>query len=156
MEMDVWRPRHMRRWRPFTALGDMDRFFEADWPFNIMWRRAPDDGMSWAPSIDMYEKDNEYVLRAVLPGVKMADVDISVTSNTLTIKGERKLPTGVKEEEYECCEVCYGEFSRSVTLPKEIQADKIHATMEDGILEVRLPKVPAAKPMKITIRSRKA
>jgi HSP20 family protein len=156
MAMDVWRPRYMRRWRPPAALEDMDRFSESDWPFSVGWRRVPHDGMSWVRSIDMYEKEDEFVLRAVLPGVMMADVDISVTGNTLTIKGERKPPADVKDEEYECCEVCYGDFSRSITLSKEVQADKIKATLEDGILEVRLPKVPAARPTKIPIKSRKA
>jgi len=104
----------------------------------------------------MFEKEDAFIIRAELPGVKLEDVDISMTGDTLTVKGERKPPADVKEEEYECCEVCYGNFSRSITLPVTVEADKIQATMENGILEMRLPKVPEAKPTKITVKAKKA
>jgi HSP20 family protein len=156
MAMDAWRPGVMRRWRPSASLEGMDGFFESDWPVDVMPWRRPHDGISWTPSIDMYETEKEFVLRAVLPGVNMEDVDISVIGNTLTVKGERKPPADVDDEDYEWCEVCYGDFSRSVSLSKEFQADRIRASLEDGILEIRLPKATAAKAVKIPIKSRKA
>jgi HSP20 family protein len=155
MAMDAFRPGYMRRWRPSESLEDTDRFFESDWPVNVVSWRRPHDSISWIPSVDVYETENELVLRAVLPGVRMEDVGISMMGNSLTIKGERKPPADVNDEDYEWCEVCYGDFSRSVTLSKEVQADKIHASLEDGILEVRLPKVTAAKTVRIPIKSRK-
>lgn len=155
MAIDVWRPRSVFR-RPFRGVEEMERLLESDWPFRLVWWRVPHDGMAWAPSIDMYEKEDAFIIRTELPGVNMEDVDISVTGDTLTIKGERKLPEDVKEEEYECCEVCYGSFSRSIVLPKATEADKIEATLQNGILEVRLPKVPEAKPTKIAIKTKKS
>jgi len=156
MVMDVWRPRGISRRWPFRAFEEGERMLQSDWPFRLVWWRAPRDDMAWAPSIDMFEKEDAFIIRAELPGVKLEDVDISMTGDTLTVKGERKPPADVKEEEYECCEVCYGNFSRSITLPVTVEADKIQATMENGILEMRLPKVPEAKPTKITVKAKKA
>ncbi len=82
------------------------------------------------------------------------DVDISMTGDTLTIKGERKPPAEVKAEDYQCCEVCYGSFSRSITLPAAVDADKIEASYGDGILELNLPRVKEAIPAKIQIKAK--
>jgi len=103
----------------------------------------------------MYEKEDSFTVRVEVPGVKMDDIDISMSGETLTIKGERTAPAGVKEEEYQCCEVCYGSFTRSVTIPTAVDADKIEATFEDGILQIHVPKAKAAKPAKITIKAAK-
>ena len=110
--------------------------------------------MAWAPSMDMYEKENSFIVRAELPSVKLEDVDISIMGDTLTIKGERKAPAEIKEEEYHRCEVCYGTFSRSITMPAAVDPDKIEATYEDGILEVRLPKAKESMPTKIQIKAK--
>ena len=76
----------------------------------------------------MYEKEDSFTVRVEVPGVKMEDIDISMTGDTFTIKGEQKAPAGVKEEEYQCCGVCYGSFTRSVTMPAAVDANKIEAT----------------------------
>ncbi len=157
MVMDILRSRQLRPWRPFGELEEMGRFLEspsAGWPLRLVWRRVPGNGMAWAPSIDMYEKEDSFIVRAELPGVNKDDVDISMTGDTLTIKGERKPPAEVKEEDYQCCEVCYGSFSRSITLPSAVDTDKIEASYGDGILELNLPKVKEAIPAKIQIKAK--
>ncbi len=157
MVMDILRSRQLRPWRPFGELGEMERFLEspsAGWPLRLTWRRAPGNGMAWAPSIDMYEKEDCFIVRAELPGVNKDDVDISMTGDTLTIKGERKPPAEVKEEDYQFCEVCYGSFSRSITLSSAVDTDNIEASYGDGILELNLPKVKEAIPAKIEIKAK--
>lgn len=157
MVLDLWRPSGIGRLRPSDQLEAMEREMEhlLEHPFRSIWRRAPLEKMFWAPAIDYYEKDDAYFVRAELSGVKLEDVDISVTDSTLTIKGERKEVSGVTDEEYQRCEIAYGSFSRSITLPNMIRSDKIEATLDNGILEVRLPKVPEAKPTKIEVKAKK-
>lgn len=152
MAMERWRPMLLRPWRPFRELEEMERLLES--PFRWWWRRLPAEQMAWAPSVDMYEKEDSFMVRVELPGVKKEDIDISVTGDTLAIKGERKPPADVKEEEYQCCEVCYGSFSRSITMLAVVDAGKIEASYGDGILEIRLPKAKEAKPARIQIKAK--
>ncbi len=157
MVMDIWRSRQLQPRRFLGDLQEMERALEAPlagWPLRMIWRRAPGDGMAWAPSIDMYEKEDSFIVRAELPGVNKDDVDISMTGDTLTIKGERKAPADVKAEEYQFSEVCYGSFSRSLTLPTSVHADKIEASSENGMLEIHVPKVKEAIPTKIQIKTK--
>ena len=83
--------------------------------------------------------------------MKEEDIDVSVTANVLTIRGEREAESEVKEEYYYCCESSYGTFSRSVTLPSSVDADNIQATYNHGVLELSLPKIPEVKPKKIAV-----
>ncbi len=152
--MERWRPRSLRTWDPTE---EMERFFEdplfANWPFfRAVWRRAPGEEMAWAPAIEVYEKDNNFVVRAELPGVKKDDVDISITGDTLTIKGERKTSKEVKNEDYYRCESRYGSFSRSITMPAAVDSKKIDASYENGILEIHVPKAKEAMPTKVEIK----
>ncbi len=158
MVVDIWQ-RGLRHREPFQELeemeGEMERLLWGNRPFRSVWLRRPRDGMAWTPAMDVYEKEDAFIVRAELPGVMMENVDISMSGDTLTIKGERKAPADVKEEEYQRCEVCYGNFSRSIALPEGVQQDGIEATLDNGVLEVRLPKIPEAKPTKIEIKARK-
>lgn len=157
-DIDIRRPRFVRPSSPFGDWEDMERLLDmpfARWPLRSTWRRLPED-VSWAPPLEMYEKEGSFTVRVEAPGVKIDDIDISVTGDTLTIKGERKAPGGVKDEEYECCEVCYGKFARSVVLPAAVDANKIDATYTDGILEIHVPKSKAARPAKITVKAGEA
>ena len=157
MVMDILRSRQLQPRRFLGDLEEMERLLESSFagrPLQLMWRRVPGDGMAWAPSIDMYEKEDSFIVRAELPGVNKDDVDISMIGDTLTIKGERKPPAEVKEEDYQCCEVCYGNFSRSITLSSAVETDKIEASYENGILELNLPKVKEAIPAKIQIKAK--
>ncbi len=158
MVMERWRPSALRARVPSRALDEAEHYMDeilAGWPFRT-WRRLPAEEMSWSPPLEMYEKDDKFVVRAELPGVKQEDIDISMAGDTLIIKGERKVSKEVKEEEYHRCEVCYGSFSRSIALPTAVDADKIEATYEDGILELDVPKAKEAKSSKIRIKTKGA
>lgn len=140
------------RWDPFRDLSVLqDRinriFSEAT--------RSPAEAASartWAPVVDILETDNDLVVRAELPGLKQQDIDIEVTDESLTIKGERKFDEAAKDQ-YIRVERPYGPFQRSFTIGVPIQHDKVKATYRDGILEVVIPKAEEVKPKKITIEA---
>lgn len=159
MTMVRWRPgRGIVPGHPFRELEEIERRFEdilgrPFWP--VVWRRIPTEAMGWAPAIEIFEKEDRFVVKAELPGMKEEDVDVSVVGDTLTIKGERKAESEVKEEDYYCCERSYGSFSRSIVLPSTIDASKIEASYEAGVLEVSLPKAAEVKPKKIAVSAKK-
>jgi HSP20 family protein len=159
MVMERWRPgRGLAHWRPFRELEEMERRLEDVFgrPFlPAIWRRVPMVEMGWAPAIEVFEKEDRFVVKAELPGMKEEDIDVSVVGNTLTIKGERKAESEVKEEDYYCCERSYGSFSRSIALPSSVDAKKIEADYEDGVLEINLPKAPEVKAKKIAVSAKK-
>lgn len=109
------------------------------------------EGSSWLPAVDILETDNEIVLKADLPGVNPDDVDISVQDGTLTLKGERRFESGVKEDHYRRVERLYGSFVRSFALPPTVDADQLQAEYRNGVLELTLPKRPKAKPKQIKV-----
>jgi HSP20 family protein len=88
--------------------------------------------------------------------MKKEDLDISVVGDTLTISGERKTETEVKDEDYRHCELCYGKFSRSITLPSAVETGKVEASYENGILEITLPETKETKPKKIQIKTKES
>lgn len=152
----------IERWRPWEEFREMERWMDElmrrplfGWR-PLMWRRAPTEAIGWVPNVEMYEKEDKFVVRAELPGMKREEIDVSVVGNTLTISGERKAETEIKEEDYYRCELCYGKFSRSLNLPAAVDAAKVDATYENGILEITLPKVEAAKPKKIAVKAKAA
>ena len=148
----------MERWRPLRELGELERRFEDIFgrPFlPAVWRRLPMEERGWAPPIEVFEKEDKYVVKAELPGMKEEDIDVSVIGDTLTVKGERKAESEVKEEDYYCCERSYGSFFRSIALPSNVDAKKIEASFEDGVLEVSLPKAAEVKPKKISVSAKK-
>ena len=138
-----------RRWDPwemFESLQDeMDRFWRrpgAFWtgPFPQLFRRTGGQAMAWAPRIDMYEKDNNIVVKAELPGLKKEDVQVEVDSGNLVIRGETSSESEVKEDAYYRMERSAGTFFRRIPLPAEVNPDQVQATMDNGVLEVRIPK----------------
>jgi HSP20 family protein len=107
---------------------------------------------SWLPPVDIYQNgDHELVLKAELPDMNREDIDISVENGTLTIKGEKKLSSEVKEEQYHRIERRYGTFSRSFALPQTIDAAKVSADYRNGVLTVKLPTREEAKPRQIKV-----
>jgi len=138
-------------------MEDMERWMEESFglPMLRRWRRRyPAEEMPWAPMVEMYEKADHFVVRAEVPGVMEQDLDISVTGEFLTVKGERKAPSDVKDEEYCVCEVAYGPFSRTIALPMAVDAEKISAKFENGLLELHVPKAAGAVPKKIEIKAK--
>ena len=103
---------------------------------------------------DRYQTANDVVVKASLPGFKPEEVDISITGDTLTIKGEHKDEKEVKDEDYFYKERRYGSFSRSLILPIQVQSDKAEAVFEDGILTLTLPKAEEIKPKQIKVKAK--
>ena len=123
-----------------------DRFSEA-WPFH----GASETGR-WMPSVDVSETDKELIARVELPGMDPKEIDISLSGNVLTIKGERKHEREEKKENFHLVERSSGSFSRTLQLPVEVKADKINATYKGGILSVSMPKKEPEAVKKIEVK----
>lgn len=111
-------------------------------------------GFSNLPAIDLYQDENNVVVKAALPGYKPADVQISVASGVLTIRGETRQESERKDVTYHIREQRHDSFERSVSLPSEVQSDKAKAEFEDGVLVISLPKSEAVKPKTIAIKAK--
>lgn len=143
------------RWDPFRELEDMstrlNRLFNQ--PFTR--RFGEEDGMAfadWAPAIDVQETDKEYLLKADLPEVKRDDVKVDVKDGVLSVEGERKQEKEEKGKKFHRIERSYGKFVRRLTLPVDVDEQKIAAEFKDGVLNVHLPKSATAKPHTIDIK----
>jgi HSP20 family protein len=145
----------MIRWEPFgdlVSLRDaMDRLFEESFvrPGHMLAPLA-----EGSLSVDMYETPEEIVVKAAVPGVKPEDIDISVTGDMLTIKGETKSEEKSEKAAYVCQEWHYGAFARSVALPSAVQAEKAEASFEHGVLTLKLPKMEEIKPKVIKVQAK--
>lgn len=144
----------MVRFDPFRELATMqDRINRI---FGDAYTRRFDDDLTqrgeWFPPVDIYENANqEIVLKAELPGIAREDIDLRVENNTLTLRGERKRDTDVKQEQYHRVERAYGSFSRSFSLPSRIDTEKVRAEFKDGVLSIVLPVKAEAKPRQIEV-----
>jgi HSP20 family protein len=122
----------------------------------VRWDPFRDFGFStattWLPPVDIFQNgDQEIVLKAELPDMKREDIDITVENFVLTIKGEKKLASDVKDEQYHHIERRYGSFSRSFSLPQTVDASRVNAEYRDGVLTLRLPLREEAKPRQIKV-----
>jgi HSP20 family protein len=107
---------------------------------------------AWAPPVDIYQNaDQELVLKAELPDMSPEDIELSINNDTLTIRGEKRFSTEVKEDQYHRIERRYGTFSRSFSLPSSVDPTKISAEHRNGVLTVRLPAREEAKPRQIKV-----
>jgi len=150
---------NLTRWEPtrelMTLREAMDRLFDDAFtrPFSIM----REGGATWSsPAIDMYQTDNEVVVKAAVPGFKADEVQINVTGDTtapvVTIKGESKHDEEKKDQSWHIREQRWGAFERSVTLPTGVISDRAKADFENGILTITLPKSEELKPKRINIK----
>lgn len=142
------------RWEParemMTLREAMDHLFD-----DAFTRPLRLGNGHWSmPAVDMYQTDNEIVVKAAIPGVKTDDVQISVTDEVLTIKGEVKEKEETKEKAYHIREQRWGMFERTIALPTDVVADKAKAEFENGVLTITLPKAEDVKPKTITIKSK--
>ena len=131
----------------FDPLANLRAFEDA---FSKMLSE-PQANRPWAPSVDIYETENELVLTADLPGVDLKDIDVRVENQTLTVSGERKFERKETSQGYHRIERSYGNFSRSFAVPNTFDTEKIAAEFQNGVLNVRLPKKEAAKPRQIKV-----
>jgi HSP20 family protein len=146
----------LARWTPLRTLPAFQE--EMNRVFNEFFRGGDGGEQGWAagawtPPVDIYETEDALVLTAMLPGVSKDEVSIEVHDNTLTLRGERKPAGAVADERYYRRECVYGPFQRSFVLPATVDQNAVRATYHDGILELHLPKVEAAKPKRIAITS---
>ena len=145
------------RWEParemMTLREAMDRLLDDAFTRPLGFGNGHENAWS-VPAVDMYQTDNEVVVKAALPGMKADDVQLNVTGEVLTIKGEIKQKDELKEKAYHLREQRWGSFERSVILPTEVVADKAKADFENGILTITLPKAEEAKPKSISIKAK--
>jgi HSP20 family protein len=143
------------RWQPFCDLmateRGFDRLFRDAFSSVLPVREGEFPTRAWAPAVDICENENSIVLKAELPGVDPKDVEVRVEDNTLYLKGERKFEKDTKEENYHRLERSYGSFARSFALPNSVDAEKVAAEYQDGLLTLTLPKREETKPKTIKI-----
>jgi len=149
MTLVRWRPR--REWDPFAVMehlqNQINRAFNTsltDWPSASGW------GTSF-PAADVYQDKDNVIVTAELPGLAQKDIELSISGNTVTLKGEKKHETETKEADYHRVERSHGSFHRVIELPVEVNAEKAKAKLENGVLTVTLPKSEAVKPKQITV-----
>lgn len=133
--------------------SDLDNFFdEFSSLINDSWH-VPESRQFRVPRIDISEKEDKYLLDAELPGVKQDDLEVQLDNNVLTIKGKTEEISENKDKNYFMRERYYGSFKRSITLPSNIDQEKIEAKFEDGILHMQLPKKDGGYSKKIEVKS---
>ena len=120
---------------------DVNRLFDGD-----------SASSSWSPAVDIREYDDQFVLRADLPGIALADVEITVDNNVLTVAGERKLVADDDSGQAHRVERAQGAFSRQFKLPETVDVDKVSAKGENGVVQITLPKAEQVKPRRIEVQ----
>lgn len=147
----VQKAQPMRVMSPFDEMERMmESFFQRGWPRPFLWDRPfmgnlalPFEGK--LPRVDVIDRDAEILVRAEVPGVDKKDLEISVSENTVTISGKTSHEEKEEKGNYHRCEVSRGAFTRTVTLPADVDAGKAKTTFKDGLLELTLPKVAKSK-----------
>src|SRR3954468_717771 len=142
------------RWEPLRELTTLQN--EMNRLFGSVMDTPPQQGNGgtlrrWMPAMDLVEAEDHFVLRADLPGLSEADVNIEVEERVLTISGERKAEHTENKDGYHRVERAFGSFSRSLTLPEGVDAEAVSASFDRGVLEVHIPKPEERKPRKISI-----
>lgn len=150
--MRILTPYFANRSLASDLFDEMDRFFD-DW--GPMPTKQVYDERNFNPACEVAETDEHYLMSVDLPGMKKEDIKIEMSDNVLTVSGERKRDSSGKTQRFQRYERSYGFFKRSFSLPSSIEADKVEARYEDGVLELYLPKTQAAKPRHIEIQSGK-
>lgn len=146
------------RWDPFEDIGtlrrSMDRLFD-----EFFIRRPGAAGelrelpaLAWEPAVEMFETDHEVIVRAELPNIDPKQVDITVTNDTLTLKGETKHEQEQKDRNYYRRELRYGAFTRTLPLGTEVKGGEATAAYKDGVLEIKIPKSERVKPASVKVQ----
>jgi HSP20 family protein len=146
------------KWAPMKEIEEMRRdmenmfreFFEPP-ARNRRWLGRPLEAGVIVPAIEIYGGKDEIVLKAELPGVEKDSLDLTITKDAITIKGEKKKEAEVKEEDYYSAERRYGTFARTIPLPEEVDSDKAKASLKNGVLTVVLPRKEKEKAREITV-----
>ena len=139
------------RWnqsRGLTLQDQVNRLFDDNFTRDLSGHA---DLATWAPAVDIYETENELVVKADLPDLEDKDIDVRVVNNTLTIRGERKFEKDVNQDNYLRMERAYGSFTRSFTLPNTVSPENIRAEYRNGVLTLHMAKLEESKPKQIKI-----
>lgn len=143
-------PRTRRNLAPWSGINEfeaqMNRLFNG-WP---EW--MDNESTAWTPAVDLKENENDYELIADLPGMTKDDINLTVVDDVVTLKGERKNEQETDKEGYHRIERSYGAFQRSFRIPEGVEANKVDAHFNDGVLKVKLPKSEARKPKQIEVK----
>jgi len=135
-----------RGWDPFRELQrEVGRIIESFDPFQVARR------VQVFPPMNLYDAGDRYVLTAQLPGLTSGDIELTISGETLTIRGERKRPEGIKDDSYRRQERPMGRWSRTVTLPDRVDNELVSASFAGGILTINLPKAAEARPRHIAV-----
>ena len=143
------------RWDPFRELEEMSDRLNRVFGRSALARETDKDAMvafDWAPSVDISETNEEFVVKAELPGMNRDDVKVAVEDGVVRIQGERKQEREEKDKKFHRIERSYGSFVRTFSLPSNVDEAKIQAQYKDGLLTVRLPKSPTAKPKSVDVK----
>lgn len=137
-----------------TLRGEIDRLFDTfvreplgglEWPFG---------GRGWSPAIDVAEDQNEFTVRAELPGLAPEDVDITISGSNLVLAGEKKESTEKKERDFYHTESHYGVFQRTIPLPQAVDPDQVDAEYANGVLTIHLKKSPSSSAKRIQVKTK--
>jgi HSP20 family protein len=142
----------LTRWEPFREFSTLqDRMNRL---FRETQGNSQDESLtssSFAPAVDVYEDEHNVTLKIEVPGIDEKDIDVRIENNTLTVHGERKIEKEEKEENYRRVERQYGSFTRTFNLPATVDAEKVQADYDKGVLKITLPKKAEAKPKQIKV-----
>ena len=147
----------LTRWEPFRRTRRMHDMIDRIMDESFLDISRHDGTMSGVVPVDIYQTDEDVVVKATMPGVKPEDINISITGEMLTVEGELKEEVEIGDEKgvrYHVRERRYGSYYRSLTLPTMVDADKASAEFENGILTLTLPKVEEVKPKTITVTTK--
>jgi HSP20 family protein len=150
----------MTRWDPFQdlrnaqeELGQMSPMLAHALGLHAQQQGAAASGTpAWAPALDISERKDAYLVTVELPGVEPDDLEITLEDGLLTIQGERHSTQDSSEQQFHRVERRYGAFRRAITLPAQVQAEQIEATVDNGVLQIVVPKMEEAKPKRIQVR----
>ena len=145
-----WDPfQDLRSTQEERAQDQLDRLFAH--ALGLHTQQASGRSSAWAPALDIAERTDAYLVTVELPGVKLDDLQITLEDGLLTIQGERHFVNDSSEEQFHRVERSSGAFRRSITLPAHVVADEVNASMEDGVLQILVPKAEEAKPKRIQV-----
>ncbi|KHE92845.1 MAG: Hsp20/alpha crystallin family protein [Candidatus Scalindua rubra] len=140
------------KWNPWREMEDMFGRYDRAVGLPRSGSREIMTADDWCPRVDIVENDNEFVIKAEIPEVKKEDIKVSVDNGVLTLKGERKQEKEEKGKKFHRVERCFGSFTRSFTLPENVDESKVKATFKDGMLNLQVPKTEETKPKAIDVK----
>ena len=138
-------------WDPFNRISNIEKELSRLFSGSLGLRREEDWGPFFKPDIDLHEEEQQFVVRADIPGIRKEDLEIAITGNVVTIKGERKGESEKKGKNFYHAERWSGGFRRMIELPVDVDSTKAHAAVKEGVLELTLPKSENAKPKQIKV-----